>query len=371
MVLQFSQEVLSEPGVAFSTALLVLGMLRWRTGRGSGPWLTGLGVGSGILFRSDSVLLLGVGLLLLPVLVPWRRLLRERRAWLGLGLPILAALVWTGWYGMLRDGTVIPKVYGGTFRTPLLHGLYDLLLSHGQSFFVFNPFLLLAIPGAVLLWRRDRSVTALLLALIVVRPLFYARWADPFGGFTWGPRFLLPAATPLALLAVYGVSRIHRLPVPLRVPAVLGAAAFVLAGAVVGVASVWVPYEGAYRWSVRAPAELHLEGQALRDFVAVRRHALFYSFGDGPIAFNLRRMLHNNRFFPLTHFKGGAEPIGLIGLAAAGLAPLTAWVLARQRHEQPTVGEASLEPPVPTAQGAVAGSGGAAGGFGGAAGDDR
>jgi 4-amino-4-deoxy-L-arabinose transferase-like glycosyltransferase len=95
MALQASEDVLSEPGVAFGTALVVLGMLRWRAGRVSGSWLAGLGVGAGLLFRSDSALLLGVGLLLLPALVPWRRLLRERWAWVGLALPILAAALWT------------------------------------------------------------------------------------------------------------------------------------------------------------------------------------------------------------------------------------------------------------------------------------
>jgi hypothetical protein len=133
MALQISQDLFSEPGVALSTALLVLGLTRWRAGRRSGPWLAGLGIGVGVLFRTDSLLLLGVGLLLLPAFVPWRRLRREPWALLGLALPIVAAMAWTGWYAMLRDGTLMPGVYGGSFTTPLSKGLYGLLLSPGRA----------------------------------------------------------------------------------------------------------------------------------------------------------------------------------------------------------------------------------------------
>jgi hypothetical protein len=258
---------------------------------------------------------------------------------------------------MLRDGAVIPQVYGGSFRTPLLHGLNVLLLSHGKSLFVFNPFLLLAIPGAVVLWRRDRWATALLLVLVVARVLFYARWSAVTGGGTWGPRFLVPTTGPLSLLAVYGVSRLHRLRLLLRVPAALLVAALLVAGGVVGVASVWVPYEFSYRWAVRPPADLRLEGAALRDYRVERRDAYWYSFDGNAIATNLRHVTHDNRLFPLTHFRGGAEPIGLIGLAAAGLAPLAAWVLGRRpRRDRPTVdetsetSETSLEVPVLSAR---------------------
>jgi 4-amino-4-deoxy-L-arabinose transferase-like glycosyltransferase len=332
--LQISQELLSESGIALSTALLILGMLRWRNRRSSGPWLAGVGVGAGLLFRSDSAALLGIGLLLLPAFVPWRRLLAERRRWIGLALPMLAALAWTAWYAELRDGSVVPAVYGGTFTTPLLTGLYGLLLSHGKSLFVYNPFLLLAIPGAVALWRRDRAATALLLLLAVVRPLFYARWSAWYGGVAWGPRFLMPAAVPLSLLAVYGVSRLRRVRLPLRVPAVAVVAGLVVASALVSALSVWVPYGASWTSATNPPPGSKLRGAALRQSLDRQYHAYFYSFDGSSIGYNLDRVSsHNNRFFPLTHFSGGAEPIGLAALVVAALAPLLAWALGSSRHD--------------------------------------
>lgn len=336
MALQASQDLLSEPGVAFSTAMLILGMLRWRAGRRSGSWLAGLGVGISLLFRFDSALQVGVGLLLLPAFVPWRRLLRERWAWVGLALPILAAVLWTGWYSTLRDGTLIPRVYGGTFTRPMLTGLYGLLLSHGKSLFVYNPFLLLAIPGAVALWRRDRAATALLAVLAVARPLLYSRWTAWYGGVAWGPRFLMPVAVPLSLLAVYAVSRIFRLRLVLRVPAALVVVALVIGGGVVSVASVWI-WEGAsWNWMKHTPSGLTVS--ALREFRAERSAGYFYSFRNNSIAYNLRRMTQPNRSSQLYHFRGGADPVGLVALVVAGLAPLAAWALARRQRDPPTDG---------------------------------
>jgi 4-amino-4-deoxy-L-arabinose transferase-like glycosyltransferase len=342
MALQLSQDLFSEPGVAFGAALLVLGLLRWRTGRRSGPWLAGSGFGVGLLFRSDSALLLGVGLLLLPAFVPWRRLRREPWAWVGLVLPILPVLAWTGWYSLLRDGSLLPAVYGGTFSTPLPTGLNGLLLSPGKSLFVYNPFLLLAIPGAVALWRRDRAATALLVVLLAARVLVYARWSDWAGGVSWGPRFLMPAVGPLALLAVYGVSRILRLRPGPRAVGVLAVAALAVLGGVVNVASVWVNYGSSWRWVTAVPAE-----------EAARQHAYVHSFGASAIAYNLRHLDGDVRAFPLHHYRGGPDPIGILAPALAALAALAAWALARPSAIASAPGRspppAAVEPPAPVA----------------------
>jgi hypothetical protein len=337
MALQISQDLFSEPGVALGAALLLLGLLRWRNGRSSGPWLVGLGIGAAVLFRTDSILLLGVGLLLLPAFVPWRRLLGQPWGWVGLLLPIAAALAWTGWYSLLRDGTLIPQVYGGSFKAPLWHGLYGLLLSGGKSLFVFNPVLLLAVPGAVLLWRRDRALTVLVLVLVAARALFFARWSVWYGGVAWGPRFLMPVVGPLSLLAVYALSRIGRLPVQLRIPAGIGAAALVAVSAVVSLASVWVWQGASWEWARHRPPGL--EGEALRQFRTERRTGYFNSLENNAIAYNLRHLERLNPTFPLHHFRGGPTLVGLVALAMAGLVPLAAWLLAgREPAQAPTGG---------------------------------
>jgi hypothetical protein len=337
--LQVSQEVWSEPGAALAAALVALGLLRWRSGRASGPWLAGSGLGVGLLFRTDSALLIGGALLLLPAFVPWRRLLAERRAWLGLVLPVLPALAWTAWYSLRRDGSLVPAVYGGSFTTPIGTGLYGLVLSPGKGLFAYNPFLLLAIPGAVALWRRDRAATALLVGLMVARVLHYARWSGWHGGVSWGPRFLMPAVGLFALLAVYGVSRIPHLRLPLRIPAIAAVVALIVAGGVVNVASVWVNYGSSFRWVREVPAE-----------EAARRHDYIHSIDHSPITYNLRHLGGDIRPWPLIHWRGGPHPVGLLALATAVLASMAAWVLARPDpapREPPVDSLTRAETPVP------------------------
>jgi 4-amino-4-deoxy-L-arabinose transferase-like glycosyltransferase len=69
MMLWQSTELMSEPGVAFGIALCLLGLVRLQSHR-TGAALVGVGVAVAILFRSDSILLVGVVLVLVPLFVP-------------------------------------------------------------------------------------------------------------------------------------------------------------------------------------------------------------------------------------------------------------------------------------------------------------
>ena len=107
-------------------------------------------------------------------------------------------------YNIVRFGTPLATGYGdesSAFTTPLLTGLYGLLLSPGKSLFLYAPPALLALPGAWLLWRQHRATTLLLGALVVEHSAFYALWHAWDGGGVWGPRLLLPTVPLLIVLA--------------------------------------------------------------------------------------------------------------------------------------------------------------------------
>jgi hypothetical protein len=97
-------------------------------------------------------------------------------------------------YGQGRDA-----LWG--FASPILTGLHGLLLSPGKGFFYYAPVLVLAFPGAVALWRRDRAVTLLLTGIAVAMLVFHARWWAWHGDNAWGPRYLVPALPLVTLLA--------------------------------------------------------------------------------------------------------------------------------------------------------------------------
>lgn len=178
MALQATTELFSEPAVGLCVALIVWGALRWRKGQVSGALVIGLAAGAAVQFRADSVLTVWIGLLALPLFVPWRLIVRPARL-TALAAPMTLSLVALGAYNDLRWHSVLRLSYNGRgFHTPLFHGLEGLLLSPGKGVFLFNPVALLGVVGLVVLLRTNAPVGVLFLLLIVSRILFFARWDD-------------------------------------------------------------------------------------------------------------------------------------------------------------------------------------------------
>ena len=87
------------------------------------------------------------------------------------------------------------------FTTPLLEGAGGLLLSPEKSIVLFAPAIVLLPLALVALWRRDRAITTLLLALFAATFVLAATWWSWAGGWSWGPRLLVPGV-PLVLVAL-------------------------------------------------------------------------------------------------------------------------------------------------------------------------
>lgn len=87
------------------------------------------------------------------------------------------------------------------FTTPLLEGAAGLLLSPEKSVVLFAPAIVLVPVALVTVWRRDRQVAALLAALFAVVFVLAATWWSWQGGWSWGPRLLIPGVA-LVLVAL-------------------------------------------------------------------------------------------------------------------------------------------------------------------------
>jgi len=111
------------------------------------------------------------------------------------------------------------------FTTPLLEGARGLLLSPEKSVVLFAPAIVLVPLALVALWRCQRALVALLLALFAATFVLAATWWSWQGGWSWGPRLLIPgvAVVLVALGPWIGTSRSR-----LRLAAALFALGFAL-----------------------------------------------------------------------------------------------------------------------------------------------
>jgi hypothetical protein len=123
---------------------------------------------------------------------------------LAFGIPILlVGFGGNGLYNILRFGNPFTLGYssGTSFTTPLITGLFGLLLSPGKGLFWFAPICILLLWAFKPFWqvnRREASCIAGIVALNLIMYGLYTAWG---GDGSWGPRYLAPLV-PLLLLPV-------------------------------------------------------------------------------------------------------------------------------------------------------------------------
>jgi hypothetical protein len=132
---------------------------------------------------------------------------------------------------------------------PQIEALWGVTFGIHRGLFFLSPFLLLALPGYVALWRR--AELRLELAVLALAPLSFllfngssVMWS---GGFGVGPRYLVPCLPFLALAAGFGLARAWALR-PFR-PVVVLAAAW-------SVAAVWAETIGGQSYPDYTPNPL-------------------------------------------------------------------------------------------------------------------
>lgn len=92
----------------------------------------------------------------------------------------------------------------------LFHGLYILLLSPDRGMVFYAPVLILGFLGMIAAFRRRAPLTDIAAMLVGVNIFFYAVWSDPWGGWAFGGRYLIPAYAVLAVYAGFFLSGARR-----------------------------------------------------------------------------------------------------------------------------------------------------------------
>jgi hypothetical protein len=201
---------------------------------------------------------LGVLPLAVAALFPLAR--APRRAWRWPLAAFVLAFLLHGAYDVARFGTPFETGYGAqatpaAYSTPLLVGLYGLLLSSGKGVMWFAPALWLAPAGwnamrAAAGRARATAIAALLMGAAAL--LLYGRFQHWAGDGSFGPRYLvpvLPAAFLLVTFALDHASRTRR-----AIAAVLG-----LAGLLVTIGGVAIYFGAQMREAGDYPYTLPLD----------------------------------------------------------------------------------------------------------------
>lgn len=88
----------------------------------------------------------------------------------------------------------------GFFKTRnLTNGLYLHFLSPDRGIIFYTPVMLFGVIGMVLAIRRRIYMTSLLVAIIGANILLYSLWGDPWGGWAFGSRYLIPSYAILSI----------------------------------------------------------------------------------------------------------------------------------------------------------------------------
>jgi hypothetical protein len=185
----------------FSAMTVGAGLAAWSVGR----WKTGavlLGFGVANLPASFVGLVLAMGW--------WAWRMKEIRAAVPLavsaGLWLLESTLRrksalsTGYEGDHGFQTLLP--YSGLpgFSYPTFLGVLSLVFSFGKGLLFFAPGLLLVFGRGLDALRPVTQVLVLWMLYLTGMVLVYGSWWAWYGGFTWGPRFLIFASLPASLL---------------------------------------------------------------------------------------------------------------------------------------------------------------------------
>jgi hypothetical protein len=91
-----------------------------------------------------------------------------------------------------------------------VNGIYELLFAYDKGLFVYSPVFIFGFLG-MLLAAIKKQITleiGILIAIFLTTLFLYASWGDPYGGWSFGPRYLIPGIPPLAIFVSYWLVKV-------------------------------------------------------------------------------------------------------------------------------------------------------------------
>lgn len=92
------------------------------------------------------------------------------------------------------------KTATGFFKTRnMLNGFITHFISSDRGILWFTPVMLVGIAGLALLYSTHKKEGSLITAIVGINVLLYSMWSDPYGGWAFGSRYLIPSYAMLAV----------------------------------------------------------------------------------------------------------------------------------------------------------------------------
>jgi hypothetical protein len=92
----------------------------------------------------------------------------------------------------------------------ILNGISVLFVSPDRGLFFYYPIMLLGFYGFIRRFITLRLEKTILMSTIVLTVLLYSMWNDPWGGWAFGPRYLIPSCAFLSLFLAEWISKTKR-----------------------------------------------------------------------------------------------------------------------------------------------------------------
>ena len=90
----------------------------------------------------------------------------------------------------------------------MINGLYVLLLSLDRGIIYFAPIVLFGVVG-ILELNKKAVIKSLLVSILVLHLTIYALWGDPWGGWAFGGRYLIPSYAILSIFIGIAVTKLR------------------------------------------------------------------------------------------------------------------------------------------------------------------
>ncbi len=88
----------------------------------------------------------------------------------------------------------------GFFETRnMFNGFYVHFVSRDRGILWFTPVVLFGVLGLIIIFKKYQSISTVLIASVGMNVLLYSMWGDPWGGWAFGSRYLIPSYALLSI----------------------------------------------------------------------------------------------------------------------------------------------------------------------------